>query len=102
MGSSLRWRTLVPTPPRGPLSHSPSVRTQFVDCRWELGRPGRGRELYLEGHIPGASFLDVDEDLAAPPGERGRHPLPDADAFATSAARAGIGEGRPLPASGPV
>jgi thiosulfate/3-mercaptopyruvate sulfurtransferase len=69
------------------------VRTQFVDCRWELGRPGRGRELYLEGHIPGASFLDVDEDLAAPPGERGRHPLPDADAFATSAARAGIGEG---------
>jgi len=38
------------------------VRYQFVDCRWELGTPGRGRELYLEGHIPGASFLDVDEE----------------------------------------
>jgi thiosulfate/3-mercaptopyruvate sulfurtransferase len=69
------------------------VRYQFVDCRWELGTPGRGRELYLEGHIPGASFLDVDEDLAAPPGERGRHPLPEADDFAAAASRAGIGGG---------
>jgi thiosulfate/3-mercaptopyruvate sulfurtransferase len=69
------------------------VRYQFVDCRWELGSPGRGRELYLAGHIPGASFLDVDDDLAAPPGPRGRHPLPDADAFAQAASRAGIGDG---------
>ena len=69
------------------------MRYQFVDCRWELGTPGRGRELYLEGHIPGASFLDVDEDLAAPPGERGRHPLPEADDFAAAASRAGIGGG---------
>jgi thiosulfate/3-mercaptopyruvate sulfurtransferase len=68
-------------------------RYQFVDCRWELGSPGRGRELYLEGHVPGASFLDVDEDLAAPPGPRGRHPLPDADDFARAASRAGIGDG---------
>jgi thiosulfate/3-mercaptopyruvate sulfurtransferase len=67
------------------------VRYQFVDCRWELGNPGRGRELYLAGHIPGASFLDVDADLSAPPGERGRHPLPDARDFARAAARAGIG-----------
>jgi thiosulfate/3-mercaptopyruvate sulfurtransferase len=69
------------------------VRYQFVDCRWELGNPGRGRELYLAGHIPGASFLDVDEDLAAPPGKRGRHPLPEADDFAAAASRAGIGPG---------
>jgi thiosulfate/3-mercaptopyruvate sulfurtransferase len=68
-------------------------RYQFVDCRWELGSPGRGRELYLEGHIPGASFLDVDEDLAAPPGPRGRHPLPEAGDFAQAASRAGIGAG---------
>jgi thiosulfate/3-mercaptopyruvate sulfurtransferase len=69
------------------------VRYQFVDCRWELGNPARGRELYLAGHIPGASFLDVDEDLAAPPGKRGRHPLPEPDDFAAAASRAGIGEG---------
>src|SRR5438874_7940487 len=66
---------------------------QFVDCRWELGSPGRGRELYLAGHIPGASFLDVDEDLAGPPGRKGRHPLPDAQQFARAAARAGVGDG---------
>ena len=40
------------------------MRYQFVDCRWELGDPARGRALYLEGHIPGAAFLDVDEDLS--------------------------------------
>jgi thiosulfate/3-mercaptopyruvate sulfurtransferase len=69
------------------------MRYQFVDCRWELGNPERGRELYLEGHIPGASFLDVDQDLSAPAGERGRHPLPDDDDFAAAAGRAGIGPG---------
>ena len=69
------------------------MRYQFVDCRWELGDPGRGRELYLEGHIPGAGFLDVDADLAASPGQEGRHPLPDAEKFARAAARTGIGDG---------
>jgi thiosulfate/3-mercaptopyruvate sulfurtransferase len=69
------------------------MRYQFVDCRWELGNPSRGRELYLAGHIPGASFLDVDTDLSSEPGERGRHPLPDADDFARAAGAAGIGEG---------
>jgi thiosulfate/3-mercaptopyruvate sulfurtransferase len=70
------------------------VRTQFVDCRWELGAPGRGRELYLAGHIPGASFLDVDEDLSdlSVP-DAGRHPLPSGEAFAAAASRAGIGPG---------
>jgi thiosulfate/3-mercaptopyruvate sulfurtransferase len=69
------------------------MRYQFVDCRWELGNPGRGRELYLAGHIPGASFLDVDADLSAPPGPRGRHPLPEPEQFARAAARAGVGAG---------
>jgi thiosulfate/3-mercaptopyruvate sulfurtransferase len=68
---------------------------QWVDCRWELGRHERGRELYLEGHVPGASFLDVERELSAPPGgpDGGRHPLPAAEDFAAAAGRAGIGEG---------
>jgi thiosulfate/3-mercaptopyruvate sulfurtransferase len=68
------------------------VHYQFIDCRWELGRPERGRELYLAGHIPGASFLDVDEDLSdlSVP-DAGRHPLPSAERFAEAASRAGIG-----------
>ena len=69
------------------------MRYQFVDCRWELGNPPRGHEVYLAGHIPGASFLDVDTDLAAEPGVRGRHPLPSAEEFARAAGRAGIDAG---------
>jgi thiosulfate/3-mercaptopyruvate sulfurtransferase len=68
------------------------VQYQFVDCRWELGKPGRGRELYVAGHIPGASFLDVEADLSSPPGPRGRHPLPDPERFAEAAGHAGIGD----------
>jgi thiosulfate/3-mercaptopyruvate sulfurtransferase len=67
-----------------------AVRYRFVDCRWELGSPERGREVYLEGHIPGAAFLDVDHDLSAPAGPAGRHPLPAAQDFAAAASRAGI------------
>ncbi len=70
------------------------MRYLFVDCRWELGSPGRGRELYLEGHVPGASFLDVEGDLSAPPASPGgRHPLPTADDFARAAGGAGVGPG---------
>ena len=70
------------------------MRYQFVDCRWELGNPARGRELYLAGHIPGASFLDVDEDLSdLSVAGSGRHPLPSDEAFAAAAGRAGIGDG---------
>ena len=67
------------------------MRYRFVDCRWELGIPGRGRELYLAGHVPGASFLDVDDDLSdlSRP-DAGRHPLPSAERFAQAAGRAGI------------
>lgn len=69
------------------------MRYQFVDCRWDLMEKSRGRELYLAGHIPGASFLDLEtdlSDLSIP--DQGRHPLPSAERFAESAGRAGIGE----------
>jgi thiosulfate/3-mercaptopyruvate sulfurtransferase len=70
------------------------MRYQFVDCRWELGKPRRGHELYVEGHVPGASFLDVDDDLSDLAVEgQGRHPLPSAARFAETAGRAGIGDG---------
>ena len=66
------------------------MRYQFVDCRWELGDPEAGHRLYLDGHVPGASFLDVDGDLSGAPGIRGRHPLPEPGDFALAAGRAGI------------
>jgi thiosulfate/3-mercaptopyruvate sulfurtransferase len=67
------------------------VRYQFVDCRWSLDDPGWGRGQYLEGHVPGAAFLDVERDLSAPPGPGGRHPLPAGADFAAAAGAAGIG-----------
>jgi thiosulfate/3-mercaptopyruvate sulfurtransferase len=69
---------------------NPSVRP--IDVRWYLTERGRGRAEYAAGHIPGAPFLDLDDDLAAPRGQGpGRHPLPTAEAFARAAGRAGIG-----------
>jgi thiosulfate/3-mercaptopyruvate sulfurtransferase len=67
----------------------------IVDVRWYLGKPGAGRAAYLEGHLPGAIFLDLDEDLADPNGlgAPGRHPLPSPAAFIERMAAAGIGDG---------
>ncbi len=63
----------------------------LLDVRAKLGAPGWGREQYLQNHLPGAQFVDLDQDLAAPPDERGRHPLPDLDAWVACLQRLGIG-----------
>ncbi len=69
---------------------SPDVR--ILDCRFDLADPGAGRRAYRQGHIRGAMFADLDEDLAAPiSADSGRHPLPDVDTFTTTLGRLGIG-----------
>lgn len=66
----------------------PGVRV--LDARWYLGAR-RGLDEYQKGHIPGAAFVDLDRDLAAPKGTGpGRHPIPSARAFAAVLARLGI------------
>ena len=47
-----------------------------LDVQYQLGGPP-SRELYAAGHVPGALHLSLDDALAGPPGEGGRHPLPD-------------------------
>ena len=65
---------------------------RIADVRWSLLEKDKGRNAYLEGHIPGAVFVDVDDDLASPRGQGpGRHPLPRPEAFAAAMSRAGIG-----------
>ncbi len=64
----------------------------LLDVRWSLGGPP-GVDEYRRGHVPGASFVDLDAELAAPPGRGGRHPLPDAAAFETAMRRHGVGAG---------
>ncbi|NLY35307.1 MAG: sulfurtransferase [Alcaligenaceae bacterium] len=54
----------------------------LLDARHDLGNHQLGREQYLEGHIPGAIFLDHEIDLCGPKtGKNGRHPLPDREDF---------------------
>ena len=61
------------------------------DVRHDLGNPGKGRAAYAEGHIPGACFLHLDEDLSAPKtGRNGRHPLPSPTDFAAKLNRCGV------------
>jgi thiosulfate/3-mercaptopyruvate sulfurtransferase len=68
-------------------------RTVLLDVRWKLGDP-HGYGQYLEAHLPGAAFVDLATELAAPARpERGRHPLPSLAQFQASAQRWGINAG---------
>jgi thiosulfate/3-mercaptopyruvate sulfurtransferase len=71
-------------------AHLDDPRVRVADVRWYLSGK-RGADEYARGHIPGAVFVDLDRDLAAPPGSGpGRHPLPSAAAFAGVLARLGV------------
>jgi thiosulfate/3-mercaptopyruvate sulfurtransferase len=70
-------------------------QTTVLDVRWSLNGPP-GIDEYLQGHIPGAVFVDLDHELSAPPGPGGRHPLPDAWAFTAAMRHAGVWTGRPV------
>jgi thiosulfate/3-mercaptopyruvate sulfurtransferase len=63
-----------------------------ADCRFELGKPGAGRDAWHAGHIPGAIYVDLEHDLSVPvTSASGRHPLPDPADFAQTLSRLGIG-----------
>jgi thiosulfate/3-mercaptopyruvate sulfurtransferase len=63
----------------------------ILDCRFDLMDPEGGRRAYLEGHIPGARYADLNTDLSAPiSATSGRHPLPAPEDFARTLARFGV------------
>lgn len=63
----------------------------IVDCRFQLGSPKAGQDAFKASHIPGAIYLDLEEDLSAPIGEHGgRHPLPDPQTLAQRLSQVGI------------
>ena len=65
----------------------------LLDVRWHLAGPP-GIESYRKGHLPGAAFVDLDCDVAGPPGEGGRHPLPAPGDFEAAMRRAGVSADR--------
>jgi thiosulfate/3-mercaptopyruvate sulfurtransferase len=66
-----------------------------VDCRFDLSDVTKGRNDWLAGHIPGAHYAHLDDDLAAPiTVQSGRHPLPETGAFAGFLASLGWSEGQ--------
>jgi thiosulfate/3-mercaptopyruvate sulfurtransferase len=67
----------------------------LIDVRWRLGGPP-GRDAYLAGHLPGASFLDLDTELCGLPGAAGRHPLPEPGELQAALRRAGVRSGHPV------
>lgn len=67
----------------------------LLDVRWQLGRTD-GAEQHAAGHVPGAVFVSLDDVLAAPPGEGGRHPLPDPDDLGAALRAAGVRHDRPV------
>ncbi|MFB7778765.1 sulfurtransferase [Streptomyces bauhiniae] len=72
----------------------------LLDVRWQLSAPDApafdARAAYEAGHLPGAVFVDLNEELASPPGPRGRHPLPDLAEFGAAMRRAGVSAGIPV------
>jgi thiosulfate/3-mercaptopyruvate sulfurtransferase len=61
----------------------------LLDVRWRLGGPP-GMETYRAGHLPGAVYVDLDTQLAGPPGVGGRHPMPAAADLAAAMRAAGV------------
>ncbi len=69
--------------------NEPDLRV--IDCRFDLMNPQAGRLAWLDGHIPGAVYADLDQDLAGPvSAHTGRHPLPGADVACDTFGRLGI------------
>ncbi|GAB2789482.1 sulfurtransferase [Streptomyces daliensis] len=68
----------------------------LLDARWKLGGPP-GREEYEKGHLPGAVYVDLETELAAPAREgTGRHPLPGLETFTAAMRRAGVTQEGPV------
>ena len=82
------YRTLIST---DDLSSHLRDGWAIVDCRYDLQNESWGHDQYRAAHIPGAVYVSLGEDMAAPrTGKNGRHPLPSVEALAALFGRLGI------------
>lgn len=76
-------------------SHVDDPDWVVIDCRFTLSDTEAGMRSYRDGHIPGACYAHLDNDLSAPVSENsGRHPLPDPDLLAKKLGAWGINAGK--------
>lgn len=67
--------------------------TIVVDCQYDLSDKESGYNAYLNGHIPGARYADLEKDLSGPEKKHGgRHPLPNRDKLQAALEKLGINE----------
>ncbi len=86
----MKFTTLVSTSELA--AHLDDPEWIVFDCRTTLTDPEAGRRAYAHGHIPGARYAHLDEDLSAPvTNTTGRHPLPDPNILAEKLGRWGVG-----------
>jgi thiosulfate/3-mercaptopyruvate sulfurtransferase len=72
-------------------SHLNDPDWQIFDCRFDLNNLNWGFTQYQAGHIPGAIYVHLNEDLSGKiTSKTSRHPLPDPEAFAKKCAAWGI------------
>ena len=65
----------------------------ILDVRWRLDEPD-GRAAYLEGHLPGAVYVSLEDELSDHTvANRGRHPLPSGRSLEAAARRWGVRRG---------
>jgi thiosulfate/3-mercaptopyruvate sulfurtransferase len=75
------YRTLIS--PQQLSTVGPVPDQVVIDCRFDLADNDSGYAAYREGHIPGAYYAHLEQDLSAPVSTgSGRHPLPDWRRFA--------------------
>jgi thiosulfate/3-mercaptopyruvate sulfurtransferase len=73
------------------LTTEPTIDIKIIDCRFALADPELGRQQYQTAHIPGAEYLDLNQDLSSPVQiHGGRHPLPDDRVLGAKLAAMGI------------
>ena len=67
---------------------------RVIDARFSLADADQGAREYAEGHVPGAVYAHLDDDLSGPivPGVTGRHPLPSVERAVAVFSRLGIDE----------
>jgi thiosulfate/3-mercaptopyruvate sulfurtransferase len=71
-------------------------RPTILDVRWQLAEPD-GRAAYERGHIPGAVYVSLDDELSDHTVTgRGRHPLPSGRDLEAAARRWGVRDGAPV------